>query len=1051
MNEKTEESFDFSSFTKKLDKMENIINNTLLSLQNYEKWELINATDVLSITSTMIEATHEIQQLRIIKAKHGQTEATATELLQKTMDKVSLVISRTGTNTIEDMLFFMLEENDLEKIVSTSGSASNSLMKSKIDLIMKYLHPISFKNVPYKTPHPSFSNTICCNKIIDEIEDNTLYNDFECTQLYNARAFRSQAFGLQFMIRNEKKHKMYLCKAIVDDIVLDCIENEYIRERKTVWSSTDHPILKNWLESMTLREILITGNGDFYHKEVIVLHDVNMVKKNKIDLLIKKTIEMDLYHVRNFIISLMLYEEADQHYVKYVSYLLYDVITIQNKTQENNNELYNSFPWKIKKLLKDCIYDSIKWTDKMNQKFDANRLTLEQQVYLLQAPDSVKEKAMYKLREINSKGGDENSKIKQYLEGLVRIPFQILREEPILKTVKTINQWFVKIKQHKMIAPLLQSVSPKEKYTPTEILAHCETIRENIFQHLSIVVKEVLPKEKATRLNKLLKTLNIKFKKETKEKTMGIVESHLTQDNIYKIYDFLFNDCSLVETMKELDANCNQILNTDVSLKTIVSNLDKSVYGHEHAKNQILKVFGQWMTGKQTGYCFGFEGSPGIGKTSLAKYGLANCLRETDGTTRPFHFIALGGSSNGSTLEGHGYTYQNSMWGKIVDILIESKCMNPIIYIDELDKVSKTEHGREIIGILTHLIDSTQNGGFQDKYFSGVELDMSNVLFVFSYNNAEDIDPILLDRIHRIKFNNLTLDEKVVIVKQFIFPELFEKMGLDKNILSIDDTIIQYIIKTYTNEPGIRKLKELFFDMVGEINIEILKRSVEIPVVITESNLSAKYLKKYGKNREKRIHEKCQVGCINGLYANSLGQGGIIPIQCVFFPSSTFLDFKVTGLIGNVMQESMNVAKSIAWNLTPDDIKIKWTDEMSKTKNQGIHIHCPEGGTKKDGPSGGCCITVAIYSLLNDKPISNNIAITGEIDLQGNITAIGGLEYKIMGGIKSGVVHFLFPEENKEDYLDILEKYKDQTLFSSIQFTMISHIRDVIQNTQIFL
>ena len=138
------------------------------------------------------------------------------------------------------------------------------------------------------------------------------------------------------------------------------------------------------------------------------------------------------------------------------------------------------------------------------------------------------------------------------------------------------------------------------------------------------------------------------------------------------------------------------------------------------------------------------RGAPGIGKTSLARKGLAYCLKDADGTTRPFSFIALGGSSNGSTLSGHNYTYVGSTWGRIVDILMENKCMNPIIFIDELDKVSKTENGKEIIGILTHLIDPTQNESFQDKYFSGIDIDMSKALFIFSYNDVSVIDKILI-------------------------------------------------------------------------------------------------------------------------------------------------------------------------------------------------------------------------------------------------------------------------------------------------------------------
>jgi ATP-dependent Lon protease len=200
--------------------------------------------------------------------------------------------------------------------------------------------------------------------------------------------------------------------------------------------------------------------------------------------------------------------------------------------------------------------------------------------------------------------------------------------------------------------------------------------------------------------------------------------------------------CKMIESVSPTNETCYQrslielqkskhIANEfKCDLDNIVGILDESIYGHESAKNQILKIIGQWMNGEQSGYCFGFEGSPGVGKTSLAKRGLAKCLRSESGDSRPFSFIALGGSCNGSTLEGHSYTYVNSTWGRIVDILMDSKCMNPIIYIDELDKVSKTEHGKEIIGILMHLIDTTQNSGFQDKYFSGIDIDLSKALFI---------------------------------------------------------------------------------------------------------------------------------------------------------------------------------------------------------------------------------------------------------------------------------------------------------------------------------
>ena len=202
---------------------------------------------------------------------------------------------------------------------------------------------------------------------------------------------------------------------------------------------------------------------------------------------------------------------------------------------------------------------------------------------------------------------------------------------------------------------------------------------------------------------------------------------------------------------------------------------------------------------------------------------MANCLKDENGETRPFSFIALGGASNGSTLAGHNYTYVGSTWGKIVDVLIEKKCMNPIIFIDELDKISKTENGKEIIGILTHLVDRTQNEQFQDKYFSGIDLDLSKALFIFSYNDVSAIDKILLDRIHRIKFDNLLLNDKITIVKTYILPELYDKFNIQHLLFS--DEIITYIIDTYTNEPGVRKLKEILFEIISEINLEILNKN----------------------------------------------------------------------------------------------------------------------------------------------------------------------------------------------------------------------------------
>jgi ATP-dependent Lon protease len=405
--------------------------------------------------------------------------------------------------------------------------------------------------------------------------------------------------------------------------------------------------------------------------------------------------------------------------------------------------------------------------------------------------------------------------------------------------------------------------------------------------------------------------------------------------------------------------------------------------------------------------------------------------------------IQMGGDSNGSSLHGHNYTYVGSTWGNIVQIIIDKKCMNPIIFIDEVDKISKTEHGKEIIGILTHLLDPAQNDCFQDKYFSGIDLNLSKALFILSYNDPDEIDSILLDRIHRIKFDSLSVEDKLVVSKNHILPDIFKKMGLE-DVIQFSDKVLKYIIENYTCESGARKLKEVLFEIIAEINLDILKNMMHtIPIVITIDDIKDKYLKDRQEIKDMQIHREDKVGVMNGLWANSLGQGGIIPIQSCFFYSGDLFELKLTGMQGDVMQESMNVALTLAIKLTDPAVIEQYA--ISEVNKYGIHIHCPEGATPKDGPSAGGCITTVIYSLLNNKLIKHKLAITGEINLQGNITEIGGLHLKFLGALNAGVKEFIYPEENHKDYLSFMKKYKNNELLNGVVFHKVSTIEEVFK------
>ncbi len=455
-------------------------------------------------------------------------------------------------------------------------------------------------------------------------------------------------------------------------------------------------------------------------------------------------------------------------------------------------------------------------------------------------------------------------------------------------------------------------------------------------------------------------------------------------------------------------------------MKYIDKTLDKCVHGHLESKQQIKRLVGQMMNSrKKKGFCLGLQGPPGVGKTTICLNGLAKCLMDESGETRPIIFVPLGGSSNGSTLEGHNYTYLGSTWGKIADALMEAKCMNPIIFIDELDKISKTEHGREIASILTHMTDQTQNSEFFDKYFASIPLDLSKVIFIFSYNDRNNVDKILLDRIQEVKIKPLSKQDKVIISKNYVLPEIYKSTGFSKDEIHFPSKLLSNIIENYTYEAGVRKLSELLNDIVREINLRrIMGDELEYPIQITEA-LVDEILDDKPKMSYDKVIEMPLVGVSYGMYASSVGYGGgISKIQTVFIPSSNkkISIQKATGLAGDMMKESFDVCMSVAYNLIPDEIK----KSLSEREDNGIHIHFNDSSVNKDGPSGGQAITLSLVSLLTNTKVKNRVAITGEINLLGFAMKIGGVYSKINGSIRAGINTFIIPKENKEDIIQMI-------------------------------
>jgi ATP-dependent Lon protease len=325
--------------------------------------------------------------------------------------------------------------------------------------------------------------------------------------------------------------------------------------------------------------------------------------------------------------------------------------------------------------------------------------------------------------------------------------------------------------------------------------------------------------EKPYRLMLLDSNMPSKFKAIAMQK-LNILKSMDPSDNeYYKIKNW-------VDTFMKIPFGIYKSLTVHIDdgmercqefMENAKNHLDNCVHGLEDAKMQIMQMIGQWIANPGAmGSAIAITGPPGTGKTSLVKEGISKILG------REFTFIALGGTGDASFLEGHSYTYEGSTWGKIVQILIDSKCMNPVIYFDELDKISETPRGEEIVGILTHLTDTSQNSQFHDKYFSEVDFDLSKCLFIFSYNDETKVNPILKDRMYRIQTKGYESKEKTIIARDYLLPKITEQVNFKCDDIIIPDETIQYIIsnKAFTSEEsGVRNLKRCLEIIYTKLNL----------------------------------------------------------------------------------------------------------------------------------------------------------------------------------------------------------------------------------------
>ena len=1043
MSEKYDETTLNAVLIGKIDMYKKIIKRNFVTIQEYVTKTIISVADSTLVTNELDELMTTV--LTIEKSIQSITinYDSIIEQLQNVNNKLSSLIKQNGTQYLEDMILICYGEDFIKNNIS-----NNKVLHEKFTLLNECCSVLNYKIVAWSLQNRK-GGTKKKNNILEDIHisETSSTLDLHNVSSDGSQSFLMKLYGFKTVIQNEHLEQTIVVNCLLHNVPHKFFNTSYFNDRlKFIEENTPESIeyssdmYRTFINALTSKELLVYSHDDIYDLYMGYLANINTMKSKLLAKLTREFMNYELYEQRLALIQLLL--DKNDNECQYIAYLLYDMLSTDSGKGEGDNvnqtKLFNSFPPCIQTNFKYAMKNTIEYTSKLLDIDLENELPLEQRICLMKTSDAVKEKAMLKVKELRAKNEDSGSKARHYIEGLLKIPFGIYTSEYVLNILEEIKDKMLKSGEK-----MKKELNIHDSINVYDIINICKKLDIDTDEMINVnkMPKSDMKYLVETYKNTYQQELSVSFKtiKGAREQIMKAMTSNDIKDRIVQIMQNKIH--------QEKYDIYNEYKNINKYMKSVHKVLDDSVYGHEDAKKQIERIIGQWITGKQSGYCFGFEGPPGVGKTSLAKEGIAKCLKDSDGNSRPFGFIAIGGSSNGSTLDGHNYTYVGSMWGKIVDILMESKCMNPIIFIDEIDKVSRTEAGREIIGILTHLVDTTQNDKFQDKYFSGIDLDLSKVLFIFSYNDVELMDSILLDRIHRVKFKHLSVDEKITIVNKYILPEFASRMGYVKydDLLILNDDIIKFLIDNYTAEAGVRKLKEIIFEIMSEINLELLQNpKAKVPVHLTEKLIKDRYLNKRHPINPKCIHGVSIPGIINGLWANALGKGGIIPIETQFVLSSNMLDMKLTGMQGDVMKESMAVAKSLAWKLTPREMQDKLLKEFEATKCQGIHIHCPEGAVPKDGPSAGTAITTCVYSLLNNIPIRNDLAITGEMNLQGKVTIIGGLDLKILGGIAAGVKIFLYPRENQRDFDDFMKEWSGKELLQGIEFHAIETIQEAL-------
>lgn len=456
----------------------------------------------------------------------------------------------------------------------------------------------------------------------------------------------------------------------------------------------------------------------------------------------------------------------------------------------------------------------------------------------------------------------------------------------------------------------------------------------------------------------------------------------------------------------------------EIELDKAMEVLDREHYGLKKVKKRIIEQLAVMSLNKsQSGSILLFVGAPGTGKTSIGK-SIAEALG------REYVRISLGGIRDEADIRGHRRTYIGAMPGRIMDGMKKAGTSNPVMVLDEIDKLASSYNGDPASALL-EVLDPEQNNTFTDHYMN-VPYDLSDVLFVCTANSLDTIPGPLLDRMEVIRFTGYTALEKFSIAKDHLIPKAKKKAGISDENLIIEDDTIKALINGYTMEAGVRGLKKQISSLCRYAAVELVRNNKEVLDVKPED--LSDYLDQRPIKHES-ILEKKQAGVVTGLAWTAVG-GEILFIETMLTKGKG--NIKVTGQLGDVMKESVDIALSLVKSMYPEKSEI--------FEKNDIHIHVPAGAVPKDGPSAGITMTTALASLINNIPVSPEYAMTGEVSLRGNVMPIGGLPEKLMAAARAGIKKVFIPEENEDDLKEVAKEVLDE-----LEIIPVKRVEDVLK------